>query len=77
MLLPRALHPRNRIIHLLSADSKTKYNAHEFRGCLVVESFSGSIVEFLGDGIQVKLGERGEVASFGEVVADEAVEVFV
>ena len=44
---------------------------------MVVESFSGSIVEFLGDGIQVALGECGEVASFGQVLADEAVEIFV
>ena len=59
------------------ADSKTKCNAHEFCGGLVVEPFSGSIVEFLGDGIQVKLSECGEVGTFGEVLSDESVEVFV
>ena len=38
-------------------DSDIKCNTHAFRGCLIVESFSGSIVEFLGDGIQMAVCE--------------------
>jgi hypothetical protein len=31
--------------------------------------FAGSVVEFVGDGVQVGLGDGGEVGALGEVLA--------
>jgi hypothetical protein len=36
-------------------------------------SFSGSLVDFFGDGVEVLLGIGGEVCSFGKMLPDEAI----
>jgi hypothetical protein len=48
-------------------------------GCrgVVAEAFPGAFVEFAHDVVDVCLGVAGEVAAFGEVLADEAVVVLV
>ena len=49
----------------------------ELSRCSVVESFSRSIVEFLDDVVQVALGEGMQVGFLGDVLAEQAVGVFV
>jgi hypothetical protein len=46
------------------------------RGAEVV-AFAGAVVELVGDGVAGFLGEVIEAGAFGEVLADEAVGVFV
>ena len=41
------------------------------------EAFAWPVVEGIGDGVALELGERGEVRAFRKVLADEAVGVFV
>ena len=40
-------------------------------------SFSGSFVEFVGDGVAIRLGDELHALSLWEVLADEAVGVFI
>ena len=41
------------------------------------EAFAGPVVEFVGDGVEVRFGDGGEVGALGEVLPEEAVGVFV
>ena len=41
------------------------------------QAFARAVIEGLGDGRALELGERGEVGAFRKVLADEAVGVFV
>ncbi len=47
-------------------------------GCGEVESFAGSVVDFVADGVELVWGDSAEVGfALGEVVAQEPVGVFV
>jgi hypothetical protein len=48
-----------------------------FGGGVPAEGFAWSAVEFGGDGGEVFAGVAGEVGAFGEVLAEQAVGVFV
>ena len=49
----------------------------DFVGGFEAEAFARAIVEDVGDGGALVLGEGGEVGAFGEVLADQAVSIFV
>ena len=46
-------------------------------GGLEVEGFAGSGVEFVGDGVELGLGDGGEVRALGKILAQQTVGVFV
>jgi len=48
----------------------------QFGGSFPVECFSASSIEFPADTVELFLGEQGEIGRFGEVLSDEAVDVF-
>src|SRR5205814_4983665 len=48
-----------------------------FGGSIPCEGHAGASVEFDGDVVELLLAVFGEVGAFGEVLADEAVPVFV
>src|SRR5207245_7166293 len=48
-----------------------------FRWFHPVEGSSGSVVEFEGDSVEICLAVSGEVGGFGEILAQQAVGVFV
>src|SRR5438552_16456299 len=48
-----------------------------FGGSIPCEGHAGASVEFDGDVVELLLAWFGEVGAFGEVLADEAVPVFV
>ena len=48
-----------------------------FAGGVEAEAFAGSVVEFVGDLLQLLCGVDGQVGALREVLADQAVDVFV
>jgi hypothetical protein len=46
-------------------------------GCFKVEYFAWSVVESFGDDVEIVLAVAGQVGSFGQILADEAIGVFV
>ena len=49
----------------------------DFHGCFESEAFSGAIVEFALDVSKGRRGDQFEIGSFGEVLAKQAVHIFV
>src|SRR5689334_1418348 len=62
---------------LVSSGGCNEVGVEGFGGGGVVEGAAGAGVELVGDGVEVGLGVGGQVGAFGEVVADQAVGVFV
>ena len=63
-------------------DSTSKCNTsfrlvvNPFR-CLIIKSFSWSLVELVGDPIALSLRDVGQTESFGQVLSDQSVGVLV
>ena len=51
--------------------------AHDFDRALEIEAFTGAHIQFQGDGIQLLLTVYRQVSPLGQVLADQAVDVFV
>jgi hypothetical protein len=50
---------------------------HELVRALVLQARAGPVVEFGGDAVEVVIGPRAQVGAFGEVLAEQAIGVFV
>jgi len=48
-----------------------------FGGAGEAQAFAGSVVELVGDGVEVGFGDGAEVGALGEVLAQQAVGVLV
>ena len=57
--------------------SKAPSWEEEFCGCFPAEGFAWSCVEQHGDIVELFLGEDAEIAAFGQVLAEQAVGIFV
>ena len=51
--------------------------AHDFDRALEIEAFTGAHIQLQGDGIQLLLTVYRQVSPLGQVLADQAVDVFV